>query len=576
MERTTNDSFAQMTRKYAPRPQRLRAVIHRVHYVSRRVTVGARGYGVIKRVPVQQGIDLGTPDAQIVVSGNPCTLERQPDNTWLVIAIRTKSKCATGTATDEVELDTAPDTSIGWTVNNFSKTIVPDTLFYPPFETLGMLSLPNERPPIPGVICPDAGNPLPGQILCLDPERNCLTWCDPITPPPAGGTGDRTYVGTDVGVAYTNNFLTAPPTWYASNSGLSGSALIVYKFIFDPFSSGGVLQTALQKAYIVTEDGIYKNNSLPNGTWTQVLSPATLSGMIGANNIAHNQFLSVLGLAEIVCPITHQDYVGFIATRHVATGSGWEMYWVYSLDGGANWNVAGTMPWTLWAGGDFATASAKFADVLYITGLCTVAGTGGFYLFTSIDGGATWTTTERILRESRLLFPYANSSGTPYPDDTKCYRTYDDFGLTNAVQSTTTFPTPAYPSAWTDSNLDLTAYVNTFSGLFDICTWNENYQYLLLRGPGSSLFAYTNTGAAGTWSIIAPQDVGENAIWTTLSALPSNQLFCAIANAASVGQGRIFLTLDGGATFDDRKGDINTALSSIGAINSLVPDFVFA
>lgn len=585
MNRTPTDSLSQIVRRNTPRPPQLKATIHRVHYASRRVTVGARGYGVIPRVPVAVGINLGTPDAQIAVSGNTARLERQPDNTWLCISIITKNRCATGTISNVVELDTAPDNSIGFTTNNFASTIIPDTLFYPPFEVLGQLTIPALRPPIPGLFCPGTPPQQAGQVLCFDPVNNCLYWCDPVTPPPAGGTGDRVYLATDVGVVYTDTFLDVSPSWHTVNSGLGlADAKNVSRFIFDPFSAGGVLVTALQRAYIFTVDGIYKNMSLPTGGWTQALSPAALVALIGANSSPINQFVDARrGFSEVVCPINHQDYIGFLANRRVVTGTGYKAYWVYSLDAGATWNVS-SFVWDEWYTG-FAFASNKVADTIYVSARAIDAGTDGVLLFTSTDGGATFTQTVRwhTTTESAapyLCFPYANNAGVAYGDDSHCYRTFDDDGGTHALESTSTFPTPVYINQWTDTTLDLTPYVAAYSGLMDINTFNEDYQYVLLRGSGAissgAGFVYTHTGANGTWVFTAPQATGENPIWQTLSALPANTLFCTVANAAGTGDGRVYLTLDGGVTFDTREGDLNTVLSSIASIATVMPDFIFS
>lgn len=411
----------------------------------------------------------------------------------------------------------------------------------------------------------------------------------PPDPPPANvmGDGSRTYLATDKGVLYTDNFLTESPTWTAINTGLTGDALNVIRFLFDPWSSDGI---SLTGAYIVTKDGVYKNSSLPSGAWEQVLSPAEMQSLIGANAGA-----SILQFTrELAVPITRENYVAVIGIKSLSP-SGHKKYYVYSTDGGATWQANTTNYWFT-SGAPAANGFDTYAYLHYSDNswnkVYLSVWSGSWWnssshaeitrLFVSEDSGATFTYEGTMggsgNRANYLHFPYANSEGIPY-EDTKVWRSYMIVGGTKEIEYTDTFPDPishteTYPSDYTSSGCDLTGIGNSY--LMDTCTWNDNYVYVLLVYGSTYSMAYTNDGGA-TWEFVNITSVpGESKHMSALSALSGNALVCITANCASgtPGTARAYLTQDGGATWGDRTGDANTVLASISEVRSIVPDWV--
>lgn len=374
--------------------------------------------------------------------------------------------------------------------------------------------------------------------------------------------------------------------WTAINTGLSGDALNVYRFLLDPWSSNG---TTLTGAYIATKDGIYKTSGLPTPTWTQVLSPATMASMIGANNAGYpiSQFTR-----EMVLPINVQNYVAVIGRKSMADGTH-RYYWVYSTNGGTSWNCDTSYYWSpgpvtgnQWNLSDidgaipiFAFPSHKVANTIYMSlGVQGADGTPthGKGLVTSTDGGVTWGAAQDWDWASGsgpryIVLPFANASGTPYANDLKAWKCHVGEELKEILTSTS-FPGPGFidKTTWTTVHaMD----ANIWTWIMDICTWDEDYIYVLTAALGTPAYSliYSNDGGS-TWSTKALAHVAK---LQALSALPGNPLYLAVGTGLTDGSPPyIYRTLDGGANFVDATGDLNTVLSGAGSVRSIVPDWI--
>lgn len=572
MERTGNDTIGQLVRRHETKPTQLRGIIKRVNYLTRRLHVTVKGFGSLRHVPVQLGIELGTPDRPKVFKGDVARLELQFDVQWTCTAIVHKIRCATGSAGVEVEVDTSDSFIVSGYVTH------PDDLHLPPLEQIGSLILPSDLPPPPtgGYIpCDPAQVRQPGQIMCFDDTAvpPCWYWCTP-PPTPVGGDGSRIYITSNDGIAYTDNALDATPVWHDASNGLSGDALDVYWFEFDPFSAGGLLTPGLQAAYIATKDGIYKNTSLPTGVWTQVLSPAALATLIGAESGGTSQQFG----RELRCAITYQGYVAMLTHRFISGVL--THYLIFSQDGGVTWSVNSSEWWENGNGYDsngftgffHLYNSNKQWGLVYISAwtgrwwnhLSATADQNRF--FKSVDAGGTLTDEGKWnggSRAQQLLFPYANGSGATYPDDTKAWRYDQDNGTLADLQSTTTFPTPYDPTGWTNAGL---AHDCDY---LDISTFDEDFMYVI--GGGTFYYSIDNGASFNTTA------VGTHPL-SALSALPSNSQYCVVADADSgtPGDAEVNLTLDNGVTFTDITQNLNSIRSSITGLRRVVPDSIKA
>lgn len=182
--RPIGDSMSQMVRRNDKPPERFNCKIQRVGYVSRTLKVTARGYSGPKKVKVAQSIQLGTPDKPVVTTNSIAVVERQPEGRWLCIAVRRKQFCATGTIqADDVEVDTAFDTSSSFLTDGFPALVAPDDIFIPPIEALGQLTLPEFRfPDVTTFICglppcTDCGAPTVGKFLSISVDAEHPTGC---------------------------------------------------------------------------------------------------------------------------------------------------------------------------------------------------------------------------------------------------------------------------------------------------------------------------------------------------------------------------------------------------------------
>lgn len=175
-----------MARKYAGTGlQEIRGRIEVVNYSTQRLVVKARGYGTLKKVKVQSGIQLGTTDRPVIVAGDIALLRRQPSGRWICYSILHKDRCATSTAeVIEVEVSTASS----YIAQQASALETPLDLRYPPIEPLGQITLPEFRFPDPTMyLCgiPQCTNCAPsgysaGMTLILssdiDHPSGCWVW----------------------------------------------------------------------------------------------------------------------------------------------------------------------------------------------------------------------------------------------------------------------------------------------------------------------------------------------------------------------------------------------------------------
>src|SRR5204863_9613315 len=108
-----------------------------------------KGYGLIRNIKVQEGIQLGTTDRPIISAGDIATIAERPrDRKWICSAIHSKVKCATGTLgiDPSVEVEMA-EYSNSYTVQELGSLETPFDLRIPPFELLGQITLPDFRFP---------------------------------------------------------------------------------------------------------------------------------------------------------------------------------------------------------------------------------------------------------------------------------------------------------------------------------------------------------------------------------------------------------------------------------------------
>jgi hypothetical protein len=99
----------------------------------------------------------------------------------------------------------------------------------------------------------------------------------PITPYPTEYIGRR-IIATDVGVFYTDEIGDASPVWVAVNDGLDDAIkLNVWDIKRDPHH-WWTTEGAERTLWAFTQDGIYQMEQFPNGTWTQVIDHAVLTG----------------------------------------------------------------------------------------------------------------------------------------------------------------------------------------------------------------------------------------------------------------------------------------------------------
>lgn len=138
----------QLANKLVPQAKVETGTIKLVNYATHRVDVTVKGYGVIKDIMVQSGIQLGTSDRVVVQTGDLAEIRWRPrDNRWICTAIHVKVHCPTATAgiSPDVEVENSLDTADSYIDQQLSSLETPFDLRLPPYELLGQLTLPDFR-----------------------------------------------------------------------------------------------------------------------------------------------------------------------------------------------------------------------------------------------------------------------------------------------------------------------------------------------------------------------------------------------------------------------------------------------
>lgn len=188
MDRSLNDIVGQVVDKSnKPRGSspEIYGRIRLVDYSTGHIVVKAKGFGTIRKVRVQRGIQLGTTDRPVVVVGDIATLRRKGNGRWICTAIEHKDRCASSSAlVVEVEVDT----SSSYISQQLSSLELPDDLRPPPLIPLANFTLPSLRFPDPTTyLCgiPQCTNCAPsgyvaGYVLKLssdvDHPGGCWVW----------------------------------------------------------------------------------------------------------------------------------------------------------------------------------------------------------------------------------------------------------------------------------------------------------------------------------------------------------------------------------------------------------------
>lgn len=141
------NSIKSLVRQADP-PEEIRGIIKKVNRVTRHLHVLAGGYGLLRSVPVNRGINLGTPDRKVVFPGDTAVLIRAKRG-WQCVGIEHKDRC--GSKVSEfsgdvvIENQVEPVSADSYTMQQIGALSLPSDLSLPPFELLGQLSLPTQR-----------------------------------------------------------------------------------------------------------------------------------------------------------------------------------------------------------------------------------------------------------------------------------------------------------------------------------------------------------------------------------------------------------------------------------------------
>jgi len=152
-------------------PEQLKGTIRRINYSTAHIHVLVSGYGLLKRVKVSKGINVGTADRPSIFKGDKATIVRTQVG-WKCIAVERKDRCDTRSSefSDDVilENEVEPETGDSWTAQQLGSLDLPDDLHIPPFLPGGQLTLPAIR-------FPGGSTFLCGVPQCVDCQPNGIS-----------------------------------------------------------------------------------------------------------------------------------------------------------------------------------------------------------------------------------------------------------------------------------------------------------------------------------------------------------------------------------------------------------------
>lgn len=129
-------------------PETLRGIIKKVNRVTRHLHIQVGGYGLLRSVPVNRGINLGTPDRKVVFPGDTAVIVRGRRG-WQCIAVEHKDRCGSKvsefTGDVVIENEVEPVSGDSYVSQQVGALSLPTDLYLPPFQLLGNLTLASER-----------------------------------------------------------------------------------------------------------------------------------------------------------------------------------------------------------------------------------------------------------------------------------------------------------------------------------------------------------------------------------------------------------------------------------------------
>lgn len=188
IERTLNDVLSQLQRKVVDERVTYQGKIQFVDYSTRHIVVKVKGFGTIKRVSVQRGIQLGTTDRPVIMYGDVATVFQKPSGRWVCSSVTHKDHCATSPLPGEVIVDTSNEylSSNSIITQQLASLDLPlEDLRFPPIEALGQLTLTDFRFPDVSTFlcglppCTDCGTPTIGMAAIITSDLDhplCWKW----------------------------------------------------------------------------------------------------------------------------------------------------------------------------------------------------------------------------------------------------------------------------------------------------------------------------------------------------------------------------------------------------------------
>lgn len=386
-------------------PETLRGIIKKVNRVTRHLHIQVGGYGLLRSVPVNRGINLGTPDRKVVFPGDTAVIVKGKRG-WQCTSIEHKDRCGSKvsefTGDIVVENEVEPVSGDSYVSQQVGALSLPTDLYLPPFQLLGNITLPDERfddnlicglPPC--VNCAPAGI-VTGYVLQISSDvtnpGGCYIW------------GPRSVVIG--GTIWFTGFLVADPYYYRIDSLVA--TLVTAQF--DQFRLG-LPQDALitfdvsPKTIEYAGDGV-NFASVETFTADERISPLLSNG--GGNfvymasdfsNRARQYFVSYFPGTETEFAVPKPEWQDAIYDSWTpATGDGksitlfdddteffvdeGEVYVYISMDGGAGWTkyslgyLGQLFPSRLYGGQSLVTQDDWENPGVGDPGCCTYAGPG--------------------------------------------------------------------------------------------------------------------------------------------------------------------------------------------------------
>jgi len=353
--------------------------------------------------------------------------------------------------------------------------------------------------------------------------------------PPDTNTPGLVYFACYQGVAVCINPMTSDRKWIAINTGFTDAdSRHVNAFNLDPYSYDADKE-CYQRAWTISNDGVWRGDGLPDPTWTLKLSLSDLTTLLGAGTW---HLTSALAL-----DVLNKDHVYLLVG--IPGGVGYNIYIVWTEDAGETWQggftnlSSNSLLLSL-------TPSQHISGTFYITGHIGDYSYLGTWKSESLPGFTRyfWTVDNiptNVTQDQELYIPYSDEMGNLNAHDNLAYyyAGYADAGNLVKVTNLNSQPIPT-------GTVVLAGY-STWRNTPFVWTQNGNYLYVARHNATNNTLKLSQDGGASFADSVI-DDMATSFI-TNLFILAADYRIAFVCGEADTNDVRVVYTTDFGDSY---------------------------